>query len=92
MKTVLVQGSGTFGVESVISSVVGKNDHLLILANGAYGDRIAKMAGIHQLHHQVVRLAEDEIVTAAATTELLNAHPEITHVVCIHSENHHRFI
>lgn len=85
-ETVLVQGSGTFGVESVISSVVGKNDHLLILANGAYGDRIAKMAGIHQLHHQVVRFAEDEIVTAAATAELLNAHPEITHVVCIHSE------
>lgn len=85
-ETVLVQGSGTFGVESVISSVVGKNDHLLILANGAYGDRIAKMAGIHQLRHQVVRFAEDEIVTAAATIELLTAHPEITHVVCIHSE------
>lgn len=85
-ETVLVQGSGTFGVESVISSVVGKNDHLLILANGAYGDRIAKMAGIHQLRHQVVRFAEDEIVTAAATRELLNAHPEVTHVVCIHSE------
>jgi 2-aminoethylphosphonate-pyruvate transaminase len=85
-ETVLVQGSGTFGVESVISSVVGKNDHLLILANGAYGDRIAKMAGIHQLRHQVVRFAEDEIVTAAATTALLNAHPEITHVACIHSE------
>ncbi|MGO4289685.1 2-aminoethylphosphonate--pyruvate transaminase [Chitinophaga sp. RAB17] len=85
-ETVLVQGSGTFGVESVISSVVGKNDHLLILANGAYGDRIAKMAGIHQLNHQVVRFAEDEIVTAAATRELLNAHPEITHVACIHSE------
>lgn len=85
-ETILVQGSGTFGVESVISSVVGKNDHLLILANGAYGDRIAKMAGIHQLRHQVVRFAEDEIVAAAATAELLNAHPEITHVACIHSE------
>jgi 2-aminoethylphosphonate-pyruvate transaminase len=85
-ETVLVQGSGTFGVESVISSVVGKNDYLLILANGAYGDRIAKMAGIHQFHHQVVRFAEDEIVTPAETIALLKAHPEITHIACIHSE------
>lgn len=85
-ETVLVQGSGTFGVESVISSIVGKNDYLLILANGAYGERIAKMAAIHQLRHEVVRFAEDEVVTAAATAAFLTAHPEITHVACIHSE------
>jgi 2-aminoethylphosphonate-pyruvate transaminase len=85
-ETVLIQGSGTFGVESVISSVVGKNDYLLILANGAYGDRIAKMAGIHQLRHHVARLEEDEIVTPEATAALLLAHPEVTHVACIHSE------
>src|SRR5882672_8438041 len=46
---VIVQGSGTFGVESVISSVVGQKDILLILANGAYGERIVKMATIHRL-------------------------------------------
>lgn len=85
-ETVLIQGSGTFGVESVISSVVGKNDYLLILANGAYGERIAKMAGIHQLRHEVIRFAEDEIVTPAAAAAILAAHPDITHVACIHSE------
>lgn len=82
----LTQGSGTFGVESVISSVVGKDDVLLVLANGAYGERIAKMALIHQLHHHVVRFAEDEVVTTAATEDYLLAHPEVTHVACIHSE------
>src|ERR1700729_1657853 len=45
---VIVQGSGTFGVESVISSVAGANDNLLILVNGAYGERIVKMANIHR--------------------------------------------
>ncbi|MCC7523809.1 MAG: 2-aminoethylphosphonate--pyruvate transaminase, partial [Chitinophagaceae bacterium] len=45
---VIIQGSGTFAVESVVSSVVGSNDKLLILANGAYGERIVKMAGIHR--------------------------------------------
>ncbi|WP_276500839.1 2-aminoethylphosphonate--pyruvate transaminase [Terrimonas pollutisoli] len=83
---VIMQGSGTFGVESVISSVIGKNDTLLILANGAYGERIAKMAAIHQLNHHIVRFAENEIVTPEATGEFLQAHPDITHVACIHSE------
>ena len=32
---VLMQGSGTFGVESAITSAVGKKGKLLILANGA---------------------------------------------------------
>jgi 2-aminoethylphosphonate-pyruvate transaminase len=83
---VIMQGSGTFGIESVISSVIGKNDILLILANGAYGERIAKMSAIHQLTHHIVRFAEDEIVTPEATEKFLKEHPEITHVACIHSE------
>ncbi len=85
-ESVLVQGSGTFGIESVISSIIGKNDVLLILANGAYGERIVKMAIIHQLNHHVVRFAEDEIVTAEAAENFLQTHAEVTHVACIHSE------
>lgn len=83
---VIVQGSGTFGVESVVSSVVGVNDRLLILVNGAYGERIVKMATIHHLNHDVLRFEEDEIVASEATENFLQSHPEITHVACIHSE------
>ncbi len=83
---VIVQGSGTFGIESVICSIVGKNDVLLVMANGAYGERIVKMANIHQLNHYVLRFPEDEIVTAHATATFLKDHAEITHVACIHSE------
>ncbi len=82
----IVQGSGTFGVESVISSVVGKNDVLLVMANGAYGERIIKMAAMHGINHHVLRFDEDEIVTAAAADEFIKTHPDITHVACIHSE------
>jgi len=85
-ESVMIQGSGTFGIESVISSAIGKNDTLLILANGAYGERIAKMAVVHQLNHYVVRFEEDKIVTPESTESFLEAHPEITHVACIHSE------
>ena len=41
---VLMQGSGTFGVESVLTSVIGKEDTLLIAANGAYGERMGDIA------------------------------------------------
>jgi len=40
--TVLMQGSGTFGVESVLLSAVSDNDKLLVLINGVYGNRINK--------------------------------------------------
>jgi 2-aminoethylphosphonate-pyruvate transaminase len=45
--TVLMQGSGTFGVESVISTVIPSFGHLLVLSNGAYGDRIKQMAEVY---------------------------------------------
>ena len=37
-----MQGSGTFGVESVLTSVIGEEDTLLIAANGAYGERMGE--------------------------------------------------
>ena len=42
--TVLMQGSGSFGVEAVLTSVVGEGEKLLIVANGAYGERMADIA------------------------------------------------
>jgi 2-aminoethylphosphonate-pyruvate transaminase len=83
---VIVQGSGTFGVEAVISSVLGKEDTLLVIANGAYGERIVKMTVIHQIKNLVLRFDEDEAVDPAITEAFLINHPEITHVACIHSE------
>ena len=85
-ETVLVQGSGTFGIESVISSVVKNTDTLLILANGAYGERIVKIASVHTLLHQVIRFPENEIIKTETVELFLQAHPEITHIACIHSE------
>jgi 2-aminoethylphosphonate-pyruvate transaminase len=85
-ETTIIQGSGTFGIESVISSAVGKNDTLLVLANGAYGERIVKMAGIHSINHMVLRFEEDQIVNPEAVAAFIAQHPEITHVACIHSE------
>ena len=41
---VLMQGSGTFGVESVVTSSVVKDDKILVCENGDYGARMAQLA------------------------------------------------
>ena len=40
---VLMQGSGTFGVESVFASTVPPDGKVLVLTNGAYGERMIQM-------------------------------------------------
>lgn len=83
---VIIQGSGTFAIESVVSSIVGVDDVLLVAANGAYGERIAKIASVHKINHHVLRFAEDEVVAPEALDAFLKDHPEVTHVACIHCE------
>src|SRR5258707_7561727 len=42
-----MQGSGTFAVESVLSTLLPTDGRLLVLANGDYGLRMAEIARIH---------------------------------------------
>ena len=83
---VLMQGSGTFGVESVITSVIGDNEKLLICANGAYGERmedIVKHAGIsYEIYHEKY----DRVPDARKVAQIVENDPAITHVSMVHSE------
>lgn len=85
-ETVLMQGSGTFGIESVLSSAIANEDKLLILVNGAYGERQVKIAEVYKLSHEVIRFEENEIVDPLILDNYLQTHTEITHVSVIHSE------
>src|ERR1700690_2171019 len=51
---VLMQGSGTFAIESVISSALPPDGKLLVVANAAYGRRIAQMARVHAIETETV--------------------------------------
>ena len=82
---VLMQGSGTACVESVLTSVVPRDGRLLVLSNGAYGERIAKMATISGIAHRIVRFAEREAVCPAAAERALGEEA-YTHVAVIHHE------
>ena len=77
-EAVLMQGSGTFAIESVISSVVPPDGKLLIIVNGAYGERIAKMAMIHRIPATVLRYAENRIPDVVEVHKAAAADPAST--------------
>ena len=83
---VLMQGSGTFGVESVLTSVIGKEDKLLIAANGAYGERMGDIAKHAGLTFEITNQHYNEIIDAEKIREILKKDPSITHVSMVHSE------
>lgn len=84
--TVLLQGSGTYGVEATLGAVVKPTDRLLIIANGAYGKRMAAIADYYKLDYVMVALKETELITPAIVEEALKNHPGISHLSLVHSE------
>jgi 2-aminoethylphosphonate-pyruvate transaminase len=83
---VIMQGSGTFGIEAVISSVVPADGTLLVLVNGAYGERMAKMAQIHHIPLIVQQCPEDQTPDLAELKKVLGENPAISHVAVVHCE------
>ena len=84
--TVLLQGSGTYCVEATLGAAVRPEDKLLILANGAYGKRMAQIADYYKLNYVLVSLEETELVTGEVARKALEANPGITHLSMVHSE------
>lgn len=83
---VLMQGSGTFGVESVLVSSLHATDKLLVCSNGAYGERMAEIAQRAGKKVIVYREDYDKVPDAKTIRNILKSDPEITHVGMIHSE------
>ena len=81
-----MQGSGTFGVESVLGSTVPTTGKVLIIANGAYGERLAQIAKCLRLGRQVLRFGEDVAADPIAVGECLAADSALTHVAVVHCE------
>ena len=83
---VLMQGSGTFGVESVISTVIPSFGHLLLLSNGAYGDRIKQMADVYGIRITTLKYKENIVPLVEDAEEVLLNDETITHMAIVHCE------
>ncbi len=83
---VIMQGSGTFGLEAVVASTIPRNGKLLIAVNGAYGRRIVKMTEILGVDLVVLEYPEDQPVRPSDIARLLAEDSRITHVCMVHCE------
>lgn len=83
---VLMQGSGTFAVESVMTSAISDQDKVLIITNGAYGERIVQMAQYIGLNYAEYRIDYDRHPEETELRGLLEADPSITHIAMVHCE------
>lgn len=85
-EAVLVQGSGTYSVESVLSSTVPRGGKVLVVINGAYGKRIAQMAEVLGIDHVRLEFPEHETCDPAAVAAALRRAKNISQVVVVHCE------
>ena len=81
-----VQGSGTFAVEAMLGTFVPWDGKVLVLANGAYGQRVAQTLRYLGRAHVILDKGDYLPPRGAEVAARLAEDPAITHVVAIHCE------
>ena len=84
--SVLMPGSGTFSVESVVGSVIHPDGKLLVLNNGAYGARVATISRMLGIETVELSQVETELTNLNAVEKILIEDPAISHVAMVHCE------
>ncbi|EQC47781.1 2-aminoethylphosphonate--pyruvate transaminase [Bacteriovorax sp. BSW11_IV] len=75
-EAILIGSSGTGAVEAVLSSCNSGNKSILIIDNGAYGDRMAKICEVYGVAYETLKFPWGDIVDISRVEEFLvrNAH------------------
>jgi 2-aminoethylphosphonate-pyruvate transaminase len=84
--TVPMQGSGTFAVEAMLTTLVPREGKCLVLVNGAYGKRAKRILDIAGRATAVYETAEDTPPALAEVEARLKADPAITHIFAVQCE------
>lgn len=85
-EAIIMQGSGTFGIEAAISSLIPVGKKLLVLINGVYGNRIAKIASIYNIDTIELHYRENEKPRLEDAELVLQREPEISNIAIVHCE------
>ena len=81
-----MQGSGTFGIEAALLSVLKKNSKILIISNGEYGRRIANICKKISKKYYLLSFKEDETYSLDRCENFIKKNKQITHIAMIHCE------
>ncbi len=81
-----MQGSGTFVVEAMLSSLLPIGSKTLVLINGAYGKRIAETLKYLGRDHTIIDRGDYLPPRGNEVALLMRNDPAISHVVVVHCE------
>jgi len=81
-----LQGSGTFSVEAAVATLVPRDGHVLVLDNGAYCKRAARITSLMGRRCTTMGFDEASPVDPQALAQRLQEDASITHVVLVHCE------
>ena len=86
---VLITGSGTAAVESMIATLVPHHGRLLVVENGVYGERIAQISARYGIDH--MRIVADwmsapNLTLVGRALAEAPAHARFTHLAVVHHE------
>ncbi|MBV7330315.1 2-aminoethylphosphonate--pyruvate transaminase [Chloroflexi bacterium TSY] len=85
-EAILMQGSGTFGIEAVLSSLTPPDGKWLVVINGAYGQRINHIANVLKIETTPLETPENRKPDVKVIEEILSTDETITHVAVVHCE------
>lgn len=85
-EAVIMQGSGTFGLEAVLSSVTPPDGKWLVIINGAYGRRIVQIAKALGIETVILDCPEDTKPSPDEIENILADDKSITNVTVVHCE------
>ena len=83
---VLFTGSGTAAVEAAVCSAVQRDRGVLVVNNGVYGDRLARIARVHGIPAEVLSYDVTTPARPADVEAALRARPDLSHVAVVHHE------
>ncbi len=85
-EAILMQGSGTSGLEAVIGSITAPEGKWLMVVNGAYGQRLMQIAERLKIAVVAAKFPEWCPAIVAKVVSELDAHPSVTHIGIVHCE------
>jgi 2-aminoethylphosphonate-pyruvate transaminase len=83
---VLMTGSGTSAMESMLSSLVPADGKVLVIENGVYGERLTRIAAIHNIAHTRLHYDWGAAIQPQALAAALANEPGISHVAVVQHE------
>ncbi len=84
--TILFGGSGTAAVESILSSVLTKDDKIIIVNNGSYGDRMCRIASRYNLNYIEFKSSNVSEIDILKLEETVKLYKNLSHIAVVHNE------